>query len=611
MLKFRGPLLSLFLLLAGSFAITPPPALACGGLFCQNIPVEQAGERIVFFADGKTVTAHVQIQYQGAAKDFSWIVPTPTQPTLKVGTERLFQGLRNTTRPVFQLDIESTKGTCDETVMLSAPVRANAPESMAKSGVVAEEKPVGPFDTAILQANDAEALKQWLRDNEYIVPQQVDPLLDPYVAGKYYFIALKLRKDRDAGDMQPITFTYEATKPGVPIRLTGVAATPDMGVFVWIFGNHRAVPDNFRHAAINEARIDWLNQGGNYQQVVTEAMNEAGGQAFVTDYAGSNSVLDKSAFSPEPLSALISELAGLSDPVPFTRKVLENSFQLQQAGSIGPGRPFPGPIGDNKAIAFLKRHVTKPSTLESVSDEEFFYNIERYQTELGAAQVSVNGKRVQAELEETVLEPARDIYQKLDSHPYLTRLYSTMSPEEMTQDPTFVFNPDAGSVSLMHIAKGVRLCSSDVPAFDAPVEITLENGLKFVARRPTGRAAPPTGGSDDPVLAMPAALRIEQYTTSGAANVITDRKEQVRTTLAGVTKNSNAVSTNSAGQSVTVGRSTAGSRTGSGNTSTPGFGCSGCSNPNRSSQNEGNEGLALGLFGVGVLGWRAWHRRRR
>ncbi|MCH8827541.1 MAG: DUF2330 domain-containing protein, partial [Chloroflexi bacterium] len=52
------------------------PASACGGFFCQNSPIDQNAERIIFTQnhDG-TTSALVQIQYTGSAEDFSWILP--------------------------------------------------------------------------------------------------------------------------------------------------------------------------------------------------------------------------------------------------------------------------------------------------------------------------------------------------------------------------------------------------------------------------------------------------------------------------------------------------------------------------------------------------------
>ena len=54
------------------------PALACGGFFCQNSPIDQNAERIIFTQnrDG-TISAYIQIQYTGSAPDFSWILPIP------------------------------------------------------------------------------------------------------------------------------------------------------------------------------------------------------------------------------------------------------------------------------------------------------------------------------------------------------------------------------------------------------------------------------------------------------------------------------------------------------------------------------------------------------
>ena len=52
---------------------------ACGGLFCSQIsptPVDQASERIVFEVnDDRSVTATIEIKYQGTPENFSWIVP--------------------------------------------------------------------------------------------------------------------------------------------------------------------------------------------------------------------------------------------------------------------------------------------------------------------------------------------------------------------------------------------------------------------------------------------------------------------------------------------------------------------------------------------------------
>ena len=48
-----------------------------------------------------------------------------------------------------------------------------------------------------------------------------------------------------------------------------------------------------------------------------------------------------------------------------------------------------------------------------------------------------------------------------ESRPYLTRLYTTMSADEMTMDPVFEFNPDLPDVSNVHTANRYVRCDGD------------------------------------------------------------------------------------------------------------------------------------------------------
>ena len=86
-------------------ASEPTDARACGGTFCDNgpqaMPVDQSGENVLFVMDGKTVEAHVQIQYEGAAERFAWIVPMPKVPDVQVGSALLFNALLQGTVPSY------------------------------------------------------------------------------------------------------------------------------------------------------------------------------------------------------------------------------------------------------------------------------------------------------------------------------------------------------------------------------------------------------------------------------------------------------------------------------------------------------------------------------
>lgn len=80
--------------LAGAVAMSTmaaQPAAACGGLFCSNQnPVNQAAERIIFSdnPDG-TVTAVVEILYDGPSEAFSWLLPVPGIPEVGLSSTAL------------------------------------------------------------------------------------------------------------------------------------------------------------------------------------------------------------------------------------------------------------------------------------------------------------------------------------------------------------------------------------------------------------------------------------------------------------------------------------------------------------------------------------------
>ncbi|HIN85515.1 MAG TPA: DUF2330 domain-containing protein [Myxococcales bacterium] len=91
-------------------ALWTQSASACGGFFCNNSsPVDQSGERILFSVEGTTVTAHIQIQYQGPAESFSWVLPLPSVPDVTVGTDMVFTRLRAMTDPRFELEWQKSE----------------------------------------------------------------------------------------------------------------------------------------------------------------------------------------------------------------------------------------------------------------------------------------------------------------------------------------------------------------------------------------------------------------------------------------------------------------------------------------------------------------------
>ena len=204
------------------------PASACGGFFCGNTPVDQQGEDILFSVDevlGET-TVHVKIQYAGPAEEFAWILPVPTEPSLGLSSESLFRELYWRTQPSFGLKYEEI-GKCDmdgrnwdssSDVAFSTASSAGGTSPPSDAVTVVSQSTVGPYETVVLQAETEDALLDWLSANSFQLPSTLDAALAPYVASGSYFVALKLRKDTDVGELQPLSLTYPGTGASIPIH---------------------------------------------------------------------------------------------------------------------------------------------------------------------------------------------------------------------------------------------------------------------------------------------------------------------------------------------------------------------------------------------------------
>lgn len=447
-------------------ALLANDAEACGGFGCDlTVPVLQNAERIVFAIDHQpddtdVVEMHVQITYEGAAEDFAWIVPVPADPDLFVTSAALFAQLQLRTAPIFQLQTVD-EGNCGDGRFLFAPqaeagATSTAPGYTGGTGgvhVVAREA-VGPYDTVTLQATSVDALMGWLDANHYAIPANSEAAIAPYVAPEgAYFLALRLQKDKDVGDLTPLGLRYTANKAIIPIQLTSVSATPDMRVEVYVFGPTRAVPESYLHVQINEAAVDWWNFGQNYPDVITQAANEAGGHAFATDYYGDSSVAGPFFFADQFDEA---QLRGATDPQAWMQYL-------------------------------LGRLAVFPPELVDVVVDQLGMTEDQAQTFINCYGGCVDGGHfvngVDAAtdaLMARVVVPLQAAQRLVDEHSQLTRMTSSLDAVEMTVDPVFVLNPDMrdSAVSSTHIAQQVFECHGKKRE-NANRRLVLANGIEI------------------------------------------------------------------------------------------------------------------------------------
>lgn len=485
------------LALASAMALAPSEARACGGTFCDanlpgQMPVDQTGETILFAIDNGYVEAHVQIEYDGGdASEFAWLVPVPEVPELEIGSWRLVQAVLDGTVPVHGFEDNLV---CDGplppgggSVFLQAPDGGGA--SGGEDPDVLAQAVVGAFEYAILQGGTSETITQWLQDNDYAVSDDAPPILDEYIAEGHVFVALRLRHNQGVTDIHPIVIRFPGNEPCIPIRLTRVAAKEDMDIRALFLGEARVVPTTYRHVLLNRVRLDWLNLGTNYRELVTMAVDapESAGRGFVTEFAGSTDVVDGSVLDTTNL-----------DPGAFTGVPVVQVVDVL----VGMGLME---CDSNECNWF---HELAPSLVHEflpvpagVSEGDFYSCLSCYAGLIDAQ--AWDADAFVAAFTERIVAPLQHGQDLLDTWPYVTRLYTTISPHEMTVDPMFTENSELPDVANRHGAQRDQHCCGNA------------------MRLPGGRLVWMPGNvwptwEDD----MPWAERIEEYSFAGGAPVV-------------------------------------------------------------------------------------------
>ena len=488
----------------------PGLASACGGFFCGGTPIDQTGERVLFGVKDGQVTAHIQISYAGEAEEFAWVLPLPHAPShIGVGTDVLFQQLEQRTRPQFQLQWVNNNecyyygggfGFDDADGLNPSPGGAAENESGVN---VLEQKAVGPYDIAVIEAKDkgnAAAVYEWLKNNDYDQPPESKDLISTYVAEGHKFVAIKLQSDQGVGDIQPIVLEFPFPGSCIPLRLTSIAAQDDMDVWVYMLGQHRAIPVNYFHVEVNEKKIDWINWGSNYKEVARDAVDQAAGRAFLTEYAGDTNDMKGVLWQPGLYDT--KKLESITAPWDFVNAMLSQNFPRNA-----------------QMQAIIRKHIPKPESLKDLTDQQFYNQLSSYQNEL--KDLDFDPVAMVKDIEEKVFEPMADANKLFAQFRYMTRMFTVISPFEMTRDPIFLFNPDLPNVDRMHRATGKATCEPGNPNMPKMVTVTLEDGSEMKYDIPEQWAQPVLqGGAED----LDAASAVERMYTSGDPDTI-DKKD--------------------------------------------------------------------------------------
>jgi len=225
MMRFR-----VLLAAAALGALAPCPAdPACCYFSAKDQDVNQPAQKafITWDPDEDVVSWTVQPKFEGNAVDFGMVIPTPTQPKLAEMPRDFFKELAVFTilKP---MDLDKYKqrltaarfggggggGVYDR-------MRADPKVRVLEFGVV------GSLDYKIIEAEKADDLYSWLKDNKYAFSGDT-ATLDHYIKKKWFFTVMKIdpkqmKKNGDgtyAGEVTPTQFRFASKEPVYPVRIT-------------------------------------------------------------------------------------------------------------------------------------------------------------------------------------------------------------------------------------------------------------------------------------------------------------------------------------------------------------------------------------------------------
>jgi hypothetical protein len=449
----------------------PRIAEACGGTFCDNgpmpMPVDQTGENIAFVMLPGMVEAHIQIQYRGEAAQFSWILPVQALPEVEVGSQGLFDRLLATTVPTYSFTTQFDNcGPVTGAGSFTASSSASGTTTGGTGGpggppVVVFQKPVGAFDVTVLQGGTTPEVIKWLTDNQYGVPTNASALLDGYVANHFLFVAVKLTGGKGIDQIHPLIVRYPGTNPCVPIKLTAVAAVNDMGVRTFFLGSRRVVPKNYKHVEPNLVKFDWFNAATAYNDLVSRAIDSevANGKAWVTEYAGPTAIVGAQPIAPSSWNA-----------APFATVAPVGVVQLLQSQNFMSCFGGGGQCQYNHVLILplLHQYLPPPASLVAngmtITDptmvENYFYScLACYQDKIDVTKW--NGPNFANDLSKRIIEPSKHADSLLSTWPYLTRMFTTLSPVEMDLDPEFLERDGLNNVPQINVQATQRVtCDS-------------------------------------------------------------------------------------------------------------------------------------------------------
>jgi len=210
-----------------AFLRAPQDAHACGIAPSRGAEVEIANESALIAYDSATKTQHFLriAQFNTASSDFGFFVPTPSQPELAEASAEIFPALAKITAPavVYRTVKRQAEFNCflmgGNIIAGKSDAYGNAAMPEGASVRVLEKKRIGAFDAVVLKADNAQALQDWLKENEYSTRPALEEWFAEYIRLGWYLAAFKIAAGKATGSVNPaVRISIKTDVPIYPYR---------------------------------------------------------------------------------------------------------------------------------------------------------------------------------------------------------------------------------------------------------------------------------------------------------------------------------------------------------------------------------------------------------
>lgn len=231
--------------------VSPAYACGCGAMVHgtgTRLAVRQETSAVRW--DGRSEQIVMSLTVDGNAPKAAWIMPVPHRATVTLGDRALFSDLEKATAPVYKDRDHFWPEDGDWPFARdhhSVGDGAGPPMAAAPPVGVVDRQRLGPFDVARLTATDPEALRSWLARNGFQLPPALSTELQPYVAQKWEYVAIRLAPASGdgslTGTLDPLKLAFASDRLVYPMRLSRLAKTPQ-SLNLYVVSAHRMEPES-------------------------------------------------------------------------------------------------------------------------------------------------------------------------------------------------------------------------------------------------------------------------------------------------------------------------------------------------------------------------------